>query len=47
MKKSFKMIISGTSFCLYPDKSLGIILMANDMNVNSNEIIRLVTQIDW
>lgn len=37
----------GTSFCLYPDKSLGIILMANDMNVNSNEIIRLVTQIHW
>lgn len=37
----------GTSFCLYPQKSLGIILMANDMQVNSNEIIRLVTQIDW
>ncbi len=37
----------GTSFCLFPDRSLGIILMANDMHVNSNEIIRLVTQIDW
>lgn len=37
----------GTSFCLYPHKSLGIILMANDMNVNSNEIIRLVSQINW
>ena len=37
----------GTTFCLYPQKSMGIILMANDMHVNSNEIIRLVTQIDW